>query len=62
MTGDSYAGHIKMNRKHGQGVMTWATGDVYDGNWKDDRRSGEVFHIRACVGDEDTTAGCMVML
>ena len=26
--------------KNGQGKYTWAKGDYYDGNWKDNVRSG----------------------
>ena len=32
-----YIGHIKDNKRHGQGKFTSATGEVYDGNWDQDQ-------------------------
>ena len=37
-----YEGEVnEKNEKHGQGKMTWKSGDVYEGEWKDDEEHGK---------------------
>ena len=41
-SGDKYYGAINENSKrHGHGVMTYADGDKYDGEWEDDNQHGD---------------------
>ena len=35
-----YEGEYQMDKKHGQGVFTWASGNIYKGAYKDDERDG----------------------
>ena len=31
-----YNGNFRNGKKDGIGVMKWTTGEIYDGEWKDD--------------------------
>jgi hypothetical protein len=33
-SGFKYEGDVKDGKRHGQGKLTWANGDVYEGGWK----------------------------
>ena len=35
-----YEGEFSGGKKNGKGVKTWATGDVYEGEWLSNRRHG----------------------
>ena len=37
---NSYEGQYFMDKKHGKGVFTWASGNTYSGFFKDDLRHG----------------------
>lgn len=36
----SYVGDYKNDKKHGKGVYTWASGNVYKGEYWEDERNG----------------------
>jgi hypothetical protein len=38
---DVYQGDLLNGKKHGNGTMIYANGDVYDGDWKDDNMYGK---------------------
>jgi len=37
---DTYTGEFKKGLPNGNGIYTWKSGDVYEGNWKNGERSG----------------------
>ena len=37
--GDKYVGSVRMGKRHGDGVYTWANGDVYNGAYLNARVS-----------------------
>jgi len=37
---DKYEGEYCEDRKHGYGIFSWASGNIYKGNYIDDLRSG----------------------
>lgn len=39
--GDTYRGQYRDDRRNGRGAYEWASGDRFDGLWKDDLRYGE---------------------
>ncbi len=40
-SGDVYVGFFSKDMKHGKGTLTFkATGDIYDGEWQQDKMSG----------------------
>jgi hypothetical protein len=40
--GSRYEGEFQKHKRHGKGVLTSATGDVYTGDWVCNLREGEV--------------------
>ena len=40
-SGNRYSGQFYMGELHGQGVMNYADGSVYEGEWSRNRRQGE---------------------
>ena len=38
---DVYEGHLKNQKRHGQGKYTWTNGTVYQGNWVNGKKEGK---------------------
>ena len=45
--GDSYAGDLKANCKHGRGTLRKTNGYLYDGDWQMDKRTGKCTERKA---------------
>ena len=43
--GRKYEGHYKNDKKHGQGIYTWADGRKYDGQWQNGKQHGHGKYI-----------------
>lgn len=39
-TSDKYEGEYKSDKKHGYGIFSWASGNIYKGNYDEDLRTG----------------------
>ena len=37
---DTYTGYLLNEKMHGKGKYKWASGEIYDGEWKDHSRNG----------------------
>lgn len=46
-----YEGHVKDGQKHGQGTLTFKSGDTYIGQWRNDKKHGQGTYIFA-AGDK----------
>ena len=44
--GSIYEGEIKNGLRHGYGILTNENGDLYQGNWANDKREGKCFEIK----------------
>ena len=40
MSDSNYVGGTKNGKANGQGINTWASGNTYVGEWKDDKQHG----------------------
>ncbi len=49
---DSYDGEFKGGLPNGEGVYTWANGNIYDGHWAKGKREGKgLMHYKTAGGD-----------
>ena len=46
-----YDGDWLMDKKHGKGVLNYATGDTYTGDYLDDKRHGKGYYIWKATGN-----------
>ena len=54
---DRYAGSFRLGFPHGKGMYTWASGDVYDGQWNMGQREGEGTFTGRIDGRDSTLKG-----
>jgi hypothetical protein len=49
-----------MDKKHGYGIFSWESGNMYKGNYKDDERDGygEMYWTDGTVYKGDWRKGC----
>jgi len=54
---DKYEGKFKKGLPNGQGIYTWASGEVYKGSWKEGKKDGEGKFTFKSRGYDTTTIG-----
>jgi hypothetical protein len=54
---DMYTGSFRQGLPHGKGIYTWASGDVYDGQWNMGQRDGEGTFSGKVEGRDSTLKG-----
>ena len=49
LTGATYSGQFHRGEMHGQGILQYPNGELYEGSWAKGRKEGELFSASYCI-------------